>query len=243
MTIRVEREALLRVISRAPSAPSSTSSSSLLIKPSDDEFVIVEIPNKPFKGDDFFYDDSIPESTDDDQASLCTVSTDSGSSYSSSTSSTERPRVSFAPDLVTDVWTREKTLPEDVSLLYYSSLETQTFRQEYRLERKVLNELSIDPETFPVNDEELSSLVAATTTPPHLSTSCGNSRHRISRVVVVHNDKLETFFNNSADDESLLQQDHHHLPLLDDVVVDDASPSSPDFFDNDSFWSGSLTWY
>merc|ERR1712100_325025 len=84
-----------------------------------------------------------------------------------------------------------KTLPEDVSNFYYSAQETQTFRQEYRLEKRLLNELSIDPETFPVDDEDISNLVAATT--------CGSSsgRHRISRVCVVYNDKLETFCNPS----------------------------------------------
>eukprot|EP00539_Tryblionella_compressa_P015223 CAMPEP_0178833428 /NCGR_PEP_ID=MMETSP0746-20121128/10546_1 /TAXON_ID=913974 /ORGANISM="Nitzschia punctata, Strain CCMP561" /LENGTH=235 /DNA_ID=CAMNT_0020495851 /DNA_START=1113 /DNA_END=1817 /DNA_ORIENTATION=- len=235
MTIRVEREALLRVISRAPSAPSSPSSSSSspcgpLIQPEDDEFVIVELPQKPFKGDGFFYDDLIPASTDDDdQASLCSLSTDSDSSYSSgdTTTTIDRPRVSFAPDLVTDVWTRDKTLPEDVSMLYYSSQETQTFRQEYRLERKVLNELSIDPETFPVDEEELSNLVAASSaTSP---SSSGSSRHRISRVVVLHNDKLETFFNPVEDEQEQAAEEQS-------VMFNGGATGAGDFFDNDSFW-------
>lgn len=129
MTIKVEREALLRVISRAPSAPSSSSCWPFISTDKDeDEFVIIEIPNKPHE---FFYD-LIPESTDaqenpdDDVASLCTLSSDSVSSYSNDTINDCDRRVSFATDLVTDVWTREKTLPEDVPSLYYSSLETQT---------------------------------------------------------------------------------------------------------------------
>lgn len=100
-------------------------------------------------------------------------------------------------------------------------LAINRFRQEYRLERKLLNELSIDPASFPIdNAEELSALVA--------TTSGGQAgRHRISRVVVLHNDKLETFFN----------------PDETPVVIKKKLRSSNDFFDNDSFWSGSITWY
>ena len=134
MTIRVEREALLRVISRAPSSSSNAQQQQQhqgpLIQqkqqPQDDEFVIVELPQEK-DGSFFCYDvDCIPTDIDDedDQASVCSLSTDSYSSTSSS--STVDRRVSFASTLITDVWTREKTLPEDVSSLYYSSQETQT---------------------------------------------------------------------------------------------------------------------
>ena len=93
------------------------------------------------------------------------------------------------------------------------------FRHEYRLERKLLNELSVDPESFPIDNEDLSNIVATTS-------SCQpSSRHRISRVVVLHKDRLETFFNP---DQAF------SLPK---------EPVSGESFDNDSFWSGSLTWY
>jgi hypothetical protein len=78
------------------------------------------------------------------------------------------------------------------------------------MERKLLSELSIDPETFSVEDKDLSALVNA---PP------GSQAYRISRVVVLHNDKLETF------------------------VDQEKEKNVNDFFDNDSFWSGSITWY
>lgn len=82
------------------------------------------------------------------------------------------------------------------------------------MERKLLSELSIDPDTFPVDDnEELSALVATSCSQPP------TGRHSISRVVVLHNDKLETFFTPPQ------------------------ASGSDDFFDNDSFWSGSITWY
>lgn len=132
MTIRVEREALLRVINTSQSSSidaTNSTTTSLSSKPcnpcirEEDEFVIVDsVPTKEF------YSDLIPGSTgDDDLASLCTLSTSSVSSCDSSTdvSTTER-RVTFATQLVTDVWTRERTLPEDVSNLFYSAVETQT---------------------------------------------------------------------------------------------------------------------
>ena len=128
MTIRVEREALLTVINTTSSQSSSITSrtrpsTSLSSKPcnpcirDEDEFVIVD-----------FYSDFIPGSNgDDDLASLCTLSTSSVSSCdSSSDASTVERRVTFASQVVTDVWTRDRTLPEDVSNLYYSALETQT---------------------------------------------------------------------------------------------------------------------
>jgi hypothetical protein len=125
-------------------------------------------------------------------------------------------RVSFADTLVSDVWERPRTPPEEVSKLFFSSEETQRFRQEYRLERKLLAELDVDPETHPVDEEELSALFTS-------STQGSIDRHRISRVVVLHNDKLETFLNP----EQVCKQ----------------NPQGDDFFDNESFWSGSITWF
>lgn len=95
------------------------------------------------------------------------------------------------------------------------------FRQEYRLERKVLSELSIDVDNHNFDNEELSSLIATTSNSP-------SGRHGISRVVVMHNDRLETFFNPN---EAL------------SIPKEETVGSEVDFFDNDSFWSGSLTWY
>jgi hypothetical protein len=93
------------------------------------------------------------------------------------------------------------------------------FRQEYRLERKVLNELSVDPDTFSINNDDLSDLIV--TAPSGHSPA---ARHSISRVVVLHNNKLETFCTPNE-------------------VVQPTESLNGDFFDNDSFWSGSLTWY
>jgi len=203
MTIIIEREALLRVLAREPSGISSSITCSDAYIPSDGEYVLVDIP-KPLSS----VEKSQVGPTSDDQ-STCSLSTDSLSS--GSCHSFER-RVSFAETLVSDEWTRPRTPRDQVSSLFYSTEETQRFRQEYRLERKVLSELSLDADSHNLDGENVSKLIAA-------SSTCQSGRHSISRVVVVHNDKLETFCNPKEE------------------------PLSGDFFDNDSFWSGSLTWY
>ena len=55
-------------------------------------------------------------------------------------------------------------------------------------------------------------------------------RRRISRVVVEHEDSSSTFYDLDDYTSYSLPQDGGASP--DDV-----------FFDNDSFWSGSITWY
>jgi len=88
-----------------------------------------------------------------------------------------------------------------------------------------------------VDDEDLSNLVAATTC------ASNSGRHRISRVCVVYNDKLETFCN-PADFESNGATQKLATPFStqnSNCTKNGDIPS--DFFDNDSFWSGSLTWY
>jgi len=94
--------------------------------------------------------------------------------------------------------------------LYLPFVFNNRFRQEYRLERKLLNELSVDPETFSLDDKDLAALVSPT----------AQQAYRISRVVVLHDNKLETFVDESKTEANI-----------------------DGFFDNDSFWSGSITWY
>ena len=90
------------------------------------------------------------------------------------------------------------------------------------MERKLLSELDVDPATAPDNIEELSNLFA--------TTDEASGRHFISRVVILHEDKIETFRNPED-------------ALKTDSVSTVTEQNSDDFFDNDSFWSGSLTWY
>lgn len=79
------------------------------------------------------------------------------------------------------------------------------FRQEYRLERKLLS--SFDEEDLTA---DLSSLLE-----PRAATTARS----ISRVVVLHNDKLATFSDSTSIDGQV------------------------DFFDTPEFWSGSITWW
>eukprot|EP00429_Kryptoperidinium_foliaceum_P085398 CAMPEP_0176190418 /NCGR_PEP_ID=MMETSP0121_2-20121125/3929_1 /TAXON_ID=160619 /ORGANISM="Kryptoperidinium foliaceum, Strain CCMP 1326" /LENGTH=210 /DNA_ID=CAMNT_0017529041 /DNA_START=32 /DNA_END=661 /DNA_ORIENTATION=- len=210
MTIKVEREALITVLSRSPSWPSSPCEATSISGDEGDEFVLVNLPKSSCLVDSGL----LRCSSYSDEDSLCTLST---SSESLSTDSSIERRVSFAPSLVSDEWSRPFTPREEVASLFYSTEDTNRFRQEYRLERKVLNELSIDPDTFPVESEELSDLIS--TAPGGLSP---HGRHNISRVVVLHNNKFETFFTPGE-------------------VLQRKEPAEVDF-DNDSFWSGSLTW-
>lgn len=116
MTIKVEREALITVLTRRPTWPSSLCEATS-ISTDDDEFVVVNLPSKsPYLDTERLRCSAY---TDDD--SVCTLSTSSDSL--SSDSSVER-RVSFASSLVTDVWTRPFTPREDIPSLFYSTEDT-----------------------------------------------------------------------------------------------------------------------
>lgn len=226
MTIKVEREALLRVITRARTNASYDEPISIA---DEEDYLLVDFQKPALRSVAATAGplvESLPYSLYDDESSVYTLSTTSLSEADSS-ELIER-RVSFAEDLVTEEWTREYTPKEEISNLFYSTEETQRFRQEYRMERKLISELSIDTESMSVDNEELSELVASS-----CQTPSNTGRHRISRVVVLHNDKLETFFEPDQNlKESKPVQEYRK-----------AVPTSNDFFDNDSFWSGSITWY
>lgn len=247
MTIRVERESLIAVCGGGGGGKQAESRTS-----NNNRAIVDAVPNHDTKQQQQQLFLSLPpmlkcnnnidgDDDDDDESrrsSLCsTISTSSITSFDSEwhddcsftiiehdNDSSERVAtggVSFAPRLVTDVRTRERTAPEDVPKLFYSGLETQEFRRQYHLEKRLLRELSIDPETFPVTggDEELSNLVAEAASRRRRT----HNRHCISRVVISHNNTLESFFGPAISDDS-----------RDDGCCD---------FDSDSFWSGSLTWY
>jgi hypothetical protein len=149
------------------------------------------------------------------------------SSSSSSFVSAARLKVTFAAPLVTEVRTRPRTPPEEVTSLFYSYEETQRFRQDYRLERKKLAEAKVSATES--GQEELKQLDS--------DMDESNARNqpdffRISRVVVVHQDTLETFFDNDMTDNQ-----------IGNAVGESLKPASDRFFDNDSFWSGQITWY
>lgn len=118
MTIIVEREALLRVLTREPSGTSSLGGCGDAYIPSDGEYVLVDMP-KPFSA----VEKSQMGPTSDDQ-STCSLST--GSLSSGSCHYLER-RVCFAETLVSDEWTRPRTPRDQISSLFYSTEETQRY--------------------------------------------------------------------------------------------------------------------
>ena len=79
------------------------------------------------------------------------------------------------------------------------------------MERKLISDLSIDPDELAEETELFSGLLDVR--------GETQSRHHISKVVVLHENKLQTF-----SDELLSSSD--------DVQ-----------FDMDSFWSGNLAWF
>jgi hypothetical protein len=237
---------------------------------SNDDFMLFHKPLLPFG------------SRPDDDESVMTLSSTSSSDLESNSIARV---VTFAPELVTEEWTRPYTPTEDLGKLYYSTQETQRyvrsclprslsfytsvkpifefeknshtlqksacwratsrlscrvsflcsfrFRQEYRIERKLLGSApSLGDE-----DESLGDLWEV----PLPSQSLRFGTRGISRVVVVHNDTLATFSsptplvgNGSADGENC-------------VSTSDSSAANKerasDFFDTPEFWSGSITWW
>jgi hypothetical protein len=163
----------------------------------------------------------VEDSTDD-----WTVSTASSSDEydvsSGCSSSSRKAVVTFSDELVSQVWTRPRTPTEDVRKLFYSSEDTQRFRQEYRFERKRAEEGK--------GSQNVSSMASKT--------------HRIHRVVVLHKDIQQTFVEP---DDVLCSPSHKDYSSVTCTTTSTTSTccyaSSQDFFDNDSFWSGQITWY
>jgi len=177
-------------------------------------------------------DDRIPdlEESDDD---CTTISSCSSGVREREGMVEERLSVSFHHSLVTEVRTRERTRKEDIAGLFYSCEETQRFRQEYRHERRGVQDDETSTETV--------SLYSNQTKPTnhHLDTNTNEDSpaagHRISRVVVVHEDTHETFIDK---DLALIKSSLASANNGDVTTgIDDA------FFDNDRFWSGQITWY
>jgi len=247
MTIKIEREAVLTALGAShtplpsssyrstaalptyPNVASYSPSKSLeLIEPSLSSSWYSKAPHHIRSGPCCIVeDDSIPEldDTDDDCTTVSSCSSDVRSR------SFSRPTVTFASVLVTEVRTRPRTRPEDVSALFYSCEETQRFRQEYRHERNEVHDVKKTPsEPAPAQTVSLSNNNCGIGNKDDNVSSGG---HRISRVVVMHQDTLETFVDK---DMAVLQ-----APIS--LGVGDVTAASDDFFDNDRFWSGQITWY
>ena len=99
------------------------------------------------------------------------------------------------------------------------------FRQEYRMERGVKSQSDY---------EEEEECLQQSTTEESLNQSFSfnipkkRNRHKISRLVVEHQGTSKTFYNKED-------------PTSSEVSVQNIT--SDNFFDNDSFWNGSITWY
>lgn len=117
MTIKVEQEALLRVLEPSINAPLSES----------EEYLVVDF-RKPIGSSDRVVEKLRPGALfdDDDDDSVFTASTASFSDSDSECGSIER-RVSFADDLVTDEWVRPFTPKEELPQLFYTNEETQRY--------------------------------------------------------------------------------------------------------------------
>jgi hypothetical protein len=149
-----------------------------------------------------------PSSTFDDEC--CSLASTSYSSSSSFFSEDETRRVTFSED--NEVHLVERIyLQENLNEHFYSHEDTQTFRRESRLERKLLAEVGANESS---HEGELQDLFQN-------NNDLSNNKHEISRVIILHNDKLKTF----CDPRKQYRE------------------NTNDFFDNDSFWSGSMTWH
>merc|ERR1719183_3223322 len=111
-------------------------------------------------------------------------------------------RTPFALTLETEespFQTRPFTPTEEVSNLFYSPEETDTFRQAYELERRQ-SDLSFNRDDHLDDDRDLSDLNPEAKEWTIQPAPC----RRISYVVVTHNEKHETFLNL---DDSKFQKD------------------------------------
>ena len=124
MTIKIQREAVLYVLSRAPREHYDTSrlqtyedEAEIVVNPSkEDAVILVPISSSRYNGPRALRVENVPEpsykNTNDD-------------SVRDSSPTEPGRRVSFAQPMVTDVRTRPRTLPEDLRALFYTYEETQ----------------------------------------------------------------------------------------------------------------------
>lgn len=226
--IKFEPEAVLNLFVTSRITPPCESSPGVPRKPPLSSVSAAESTSSPLNGcvPEFssskpLLDDGCPDllSLDSDEEDCLSLS--SCSSASSFSRGGHDRRVSFAAPLVTEVRFRARTPEADKPLLFYSEKETTRFRQLYRQERKY-SESPEEGEDVQIVSQAFNegASLASTVEPPV-------DRRRISRVVVEHNDSYETFYD-----------------LNDLNPLDKGGAAANDvFFDNDSFWSGSITWY
>ena len=158
------------------------------------------------------FDDSSDESSYDDNDSIDNISFDSSS---------KSKRVSFCNTLVTNVKYRPVTKHSDKSLLYYTTAETDRFRQMYREERYRCSIKHIQNGGLLLEEEGEKREEEPSSSPIY------QSRRRISRIVV---NPKKSSKGGSFDFPSY-------------ILENDENDNDDHCFDHDSFWSGSITWY
>lgn len=102
------------------------------------------------------------------------------------------------------------------------------FRHDYRLERKMLSSLNVDNAFLEESSDSSGTCLRlrdVVDSLPKASQSCyftaAPPKRSISRVLILHNDKVESFAESYCTDNAY----------------------SADFFDTPEFWSGSITWW
>jgi len=160
----------------------------------------------------------------------------------------EKRRVKFSHESKNEIYIVERMYPrESLSEHFYSYEDTQRFRQEYRLEKKILAELGADESNHYEGDlQDLHNNNTTSTKNNREKTICGSnnsSKHKISRVVVFHNDKIETFCCCDQSRPQEQQEEVHYQEQQYILSSQKTEKSTDDIFDNDSFWSGSMTYY
>ena len=186
-----------------------------------------------FDHSDLFYGQE--NSDDNDVASLCSNTTYS-TTFTDSSRTIRQRRVSFATNLIADVWTRPRTLREDVAELFYSSQETQQFRDEYRWERERI----VDTIVTASVDED----VTTTRTTDGISSSTDFIKNKfspISRAVIFDKTgKQKIFFPDNQEAKTSGSTIH----TSGSTTYEHTKAKTEIFdFDDDSFWNGELTWY
>lgn len=154
---------------------------------------------------------------EDEVPSLCASSVSSSFDESSDVAT---PRcVRFLDPLVSEVRYRPRTLPEDCEALFYTSDETRQFRRDYQMEK---------------NQEHFGYLSAEQEQQDQTPKS-----YDISRVVIMANNSTIQYENNPWNNKYC-----NKVSESKNVCAPSASSDSEEiFFDNDSFWTGSITWY
>jgi len=119
-------------------------------------------------------------SYDDEYYSLASTSYSSSTTYDSSKDDERKTRrVAFSNE--DEVHLVQRLYPrESLNEHFYSYKDEQRFREEYRLERRLLAELHIDHSSYEGEMQDLSHAINL-------------SKHKISHVTILHNGKIETF--------------------------------------------------